>query len=285
MGPRPPVGRIIAWKRRPVLVVRVHSIPVEDWKQSDHDDYDTAHHWHRQGDKSYPSKEEWRDRPYAFWVRPAGDPAPVNDTRNTKAYGVRPFRRIIEWFLLPTHYAVCAECQELAPCLHHTAKQVAERAAKQMDEQLSVMPGCCWGCQEPITKRQRSIAFDGDNLEVPGGIAVVFHTRDSCAGAARRYEDKWVSVDATRRRRLRCLGQVTHHFDGDECSEGAGCTGGMVPHRSVEDHRWLLRRPDRVAALERRGADLLRGHVGECVRCLNAFARGEWKPEAPLRGR
>lgn len=93
----------------------------------------------------------------------------------------------------------------------------------------------CAACGEPVTARQQSVTYQGENLDVPDGTSAVFHARLWCHWHARDYEVRWLAADPSRRSPvewLSCLGKAIVHVDGtSECAE-PGCPGWE--HR---DHR------------------------------------------------
>lgn len=58
------------------------------------------------------------------------------------------------------------------------------------------LPGCCHFCYEPVTRRQKSVLFEGVNLRYPelGEDTAVFHTRQYCLRDARGYGEAWVAA-------------------------------------------------------------------------------------------
>lgn len=118
----------------------------------------------------------------------------------------------------------CSCCGEPMPCQAELRDRQVDAAMQRVDEMSKVMPGCCWGCSSPITSRQQSVIYAGENLDLPGGPDVRFHLRLDCLTAATTYEVKWLSVDHSRRRMLtypKCGGSLFWHADGaNECSGG-----------------------------------------------------------------
>lgn len=143
------------------------------------------------------------------------------------------------WHALPEHYAVCHSCGELAPCREHENGLRAAAAAKRMEHELKLLPGCCPACQEPITSRQEVITFPGEYVFNPFAPAdPQFHTRRKCIDVARRYEEAWVRADQSRPRSLltlSCSGSVIVHGDGSAECFGAidsDCPSIYAQHRS-----------------------------------------------------
>jgi hypothetical protein len=139
---------------------------------------------------------------------------------------------------------VCVDCRLLWPCPCDDRNKTTAAAMAEVDRLAAVLPGCCWACGEPVTARHRSIKFDGDNLLLPGGGTVAFHTSHSrkatrgqgdrtCRSEAEKYEERWVAAQPGRRVRLRCEGvEFRHYGDVAECTEGDRCPGSWATHRS-----------------------------------------------------
>lgn len=142
------------------------------------------------------------------------------------------------WTPLPEHYAICGHCAELAPCVGHEQQVNAHRIAVRLTEELSILPGMCPACNEPITARQGVIDFPGENVRNPlAPPTPVFHTRQRCWDAAALYEDAWVRADPRRQRSaltLRCRGRLITHSGGrSECSEGVLCPSMYARHTTL----------------------------------------------------
>lgn len=103
------------------------------------------------------------------------------------------------WRVLPEHYAVCARCGEPMPCRELREQWKANWALKKARELMSIPEGACWYCRKPISSRQRSVTFPGDNLKLPGGPAVTFHIGiTDCRRGALNYQEKWVKAESGR---------------------------------------------------------------------------------------
>lgn len=272
---RPEPGMLIAlpFDRKPYRVVETRECPVVDWIEQDIAAYEQRAEMARDRGKGFPPPAQWDKRPFHLLLRPAHLPEPVNKYKGAKSFVVRPWAGVHEWFLIPEQYAVCVQCGELSPCRDLLIEQEVQKQAEEMERKLSVPPGCCWACHKPITKRHKSIEFEGENVEVPGGPAVAFHLRgDGCGWHARQYEKKWVKGHPDRTLRLHCDGRLTYHYDGVECSEGPLCTGPTVHHDGYTNHRVYFH-PDTLEEIEKRGGfdaiDL------NCLRCRDAYERGE----------
>ncbi|WP_435109792.1 hypothetical protein [Nocardiopsis synnemataformans] len=215
----PPVGSLVGLDHRAWEVLEVRRVPLADWKPEDHE------RLRRKADGQDP--EEWPDAPHYLIVRQVGSHQRTHwRTRARKS----------AWHLLPEHYAVCHRCGDVAPCREVLDEQVAARALERLARMEAILPGCCWGCGQPVTKRQKTIRFEGENLDLPGGQEVVFHTRSSCDHLARAYEERWVAAAPGRTRRLSCPGDLITHIDGTECTAPLECPGFTTAHRSSERH-------------------------------------------------
>ncbi|PRX90681.1 hypothetical protein [Allonocardiopsis opalescens] len=226
----PPVGSIIGLKRRAWRVIEVRALADHEWNDAEREH--VARKTAQWATWKIPSSSEIREirrqsTPHQIVLQPLPE-GPLHQVRT---------RDVERWYVLPEHYPVCSVCGELYPCREIEFDARAAEAKKELERAESILPGCCWECGEPVTSRQKSIRFDGDNLDLPGGPEVVFHTRQRCAGSADAYEKRWVAVDPDRRRwRLRCPGKIVLHVDGPDCTEGPHCPGSDVPHRLWMDH-------------------------------------------------
>lgn len=222
------VGTIIVWERRPYRIAESTPRPLTDWKPA------YIEGWEKAG---RPDPATWRYRPFILVLTPEYAPG-------------LEFRQRLEspgnyyWTVLPEHFAVCRLCNELPPCSHEWGESVLRHARVEMEAALRIIPGCCLGCGEPITSRQKRILFEGPNLARPdfADDTAVFHARHSCRSEARAYDDRWAAAEPGRARKLFCEGHVRHHYDGTvECSQGVECPGAvageLVDHRGAEWHR------------------------------------------------
>jgi hypothetical protein len=244
------LGDLVAVNRAVWRISEVRDVPVADWDEHDRSyferDREGAERW---GTGPVPSEETWDRRPLYLKLYPAKG-------GKRHSWKVRVYAHLRSAWVLPEHYPVCAECGEPWPCPEIDIVLELQKQAAVMDDLESIMPGCCWGCREPITSRQSSVTFEGENLLLPGAPPPVFHTRrkPGCLGEAMRYEEKWVPAGEGRRWRYRCPGKLIVHADGPECSEDPLCPGPRMRHHAVMDHR--------------------HGDY-HCLRCQDAAARGE----------
>lgn len=223
-------GDIIVLKREPYRVHEVTPRPHINWPE----EYLAA--WERAG---RPDPESWWPRPFAIALGKVDDPESKNHW-HFQAGGSH------YWTVLPEHYAVCRLCGELLPCRHEHTEAVMEHATAQMADVMSILPGFCHACKEPITRRQGSVRFEGENLIRPdlGDNSAIFHTRVSggCFDAAFSYDKRWAVAEAGRFGKLSCPGSVVLHVGGTvECLLGDGCAGETdvlgeaMRHRGGED--------------------------------------------------
>lgn len=246
-------GDLLAFDRQVWQVIESRPVPVIDWDNRDRLHFED---WKKKG----VTEEEWRFRPLNLIVVPAngGD----REHLEIKPYaGLRPLA-----YVLHPHYPVCTECGEPWPCSELDITREVSKQSAEMERLSRIMPGCCWNCGKPVTSRQKSIAFEGENLLLPGGPPVVFHMRGGspyCSSAAVSYERKWVEADPDRRPRLYCPGRLIVHVDAPECTEDLFCPGAEVSHAGFWNHR--------------ASAAYVRG----CLRCMDACAvQGITVPEA-----
>jgi hypothetical protein len=123
------------------------------------------------------------------------------------------------------------------PCLEADQQEQAAKELREAERELRLLPGCCPGCQEPVTSRQKSITFGGPNVRNPLAEGPTFHLRSKCHGAAARYEEAWVNAEPGRARSLltlACRGTVIVHHDGTaECfgADDSDCPSVYARHR------------------------------------------------------
>lgn len=218
---RPEPGDLIAVNRQPYRVESIRDQPLGDWHDRARDE------WAKAG-----MPDPWSSAPFEVHVREA-------------ASGKRRGMIVVQpWFwnwceALPEHYAVCVHCGQLAPCREVTAERAAEREMAHFEHLTKILPGCCWGCSEPITARQRSVVFPGPNLLLPTAApSPAFHLRRGCAVDAARYEEQWVRAGEKRPRSLltlKCRGSLIVHGDGSAECFGAvesACPSVYASHMS-----------------------------------------------------
>jgi hypothetical protein len=200
---RPEAGMLIAFDRKPWRVVEVKDKAPVDWSDEVRD------YW-----QQCRMPDPWELRPYNVLVTTVSG-------GKVHHLSILPWHQGW-WAQLPEHYAVCVSCGELAPCMEITAERNAKEQMRRFELLANVLPGCCWGCAEPITSRQKAHWFPGPNVwmpTAPDGVRI--HERAACHFPAERYENDWVAADPSRPRSLltlTCKGtRVTHHDGTSEC--------------------------------------------------------------------
>jgi hypothetical protein len=227
-GP-PPVGRLVALGHAVWEVIEIRETPPDD---------DDKAAWMRAG---MPDMETWKGRQHIVRFAYVGGerPAWVRDTPRGREAGITvravPFGGAGGWDMYPesNRWPQCSCCGEPMPCRAELQDRAVAASAKHLDELTAKLPGCCWGCGEPITARQRVVEYPGDNLDLPGAPPARFHQRRGCWSAAVRYEERWLEADPRHERILTypsCEGTLIVHADGSsECRDVPGC-GGHFTH-------------------------------------------------------
>ncbi|MFI1194060.1 hypothetical protein ACH4T9_12495 [Micromonospora sp. NPDC020750] len=183
-------------------------------------------------DAGAPDLATWKGRPYSVdlrWVAGARPPWNTDDDGLDGCVEIPAGRST--WHLYPEsgRWPSCSCCGEPMPCRAELQDQEVSAGLNRVEKLASRQPGCCWGCGEPITRRQKAVVYPGDNLDLPGGIPVAFHARESCHGQASAYELRWIALDPRRERILtypKCRGILIVHADGSsECQSGQDAIG------------------------------------------------------------
>jgi len=254
-----PGDLVVLWRQ--VWAVReARLVPVIDWDEQDREVY-------RRRYGSGGTEEGWPYRPVYLVVVPVKG----GKRRHVKVCPYANFGLMA--YALHPHYPVCADCGEPWPCPEIGITREVRKNAAEVERLAAIMPGCCWACGEPVTARHSAIAFEGENLLLPGAPPPVFHLRvkGGCRSAARDYEDAWVPAGEGRARRLQCSGKVTVHADGPACDRD-GCPGVRVYHAEHASH------------VITQGGTVLRWARG-CERCAGVAERDgfRWFPDDELR--
>jgi hypothetical protein len=242
-------GDLIVLQRKVWNVREVRLVPVVDWDDQDREVYSRRH------GGGGPAEEDWQYRPVYLIVVPARG----GKRQHCK---VCPYSNFgLMTYVLHPHYPVCTECGEPWPCPEIGITREVRKNSAEMERLAAIMPGCCWSCGEPVTARQSSIVFEGENLLLPGGPPPVFHLRGKggCHAAAMTYEDRWVPAGEGRPWRLQCAGKVTQHVDGGVCDRD-DCPGVKAHHAERATH---------VLA---QGGTVLRW-ARDCARCADTAER------------
>lgn len=215
---RPGNGQLLAYKHAVWKVVEVEDVPLSE---------DDRELWL---DRGMPDLDTWPGRPYKMtleWVGGAEPPWFKEGNSHRRGTVTIPASRYgsVSWRVYRDgRWPQCSCCGEPMPCRAELQERQVAAGMDRIARLEAVLPGACWACTEPVTSRQDSVTYPGENLDLPGGQEPVFHTRGKCSGSARRYEEKWVSADPRRERILtwpRCDGILVVHADGSsECASG-----------------------------------------------------------------
>lgn len=186
-------GTLVIWGKEPFRVLTVGDLNRGNWP----DDWETL--WEEAG---HPDITTWPARP--FWItvqndRKTGDP---ERGKIVPADG--------KWVTLPEHYSVCQRCGELPPCKETFTDRVLEVEGRRIEFEMRLVHGMCHACGRPVTGREHSTLFPGDNLVRPdlGTNTAVFHTRRSCLPVALAYQDRWMDAEEGRAARLQTDGRA-----------------------------------------------------------------------------
>ena len=259
-------GDLIQDDRKLWSVIEVRDVPVIDWDEHDREGYE-CHCLRQRNPRFVPlapeapcSEEEWAHRPVYLIAVPAAG----GKRHHSKVRVYADFRGA---YVISPHHPVCKDCGELWPCREVEIGLEVDKQAAKLTELEKILPGCCWSCNEPVTHKQGSIRFGGENLLLPGADSPVFHLRrkGSCRSAAAGYEKRWIAADETRRWRLQCPGKLVRHVDGDECSEDPLCPGSGVNHGTFIRHSYG-KLPDGTV-------QSAYGSSFRCLRCEDAIER------------
>jgi hypothetical protein len=183
-------------------------------------------------------KPEFREqhRPYAVVLTHVAGPNLMSRRGRIHLEGSRR-----DWMLLGERHAVCSCHGHPWPCQDADRDRVAAMQAAALEQKLAkAIPGVCPACGQPITTRQRSVLYPGENLDVPGGPEPCYHTRGACWSDAVAYELRWIAADPRRERILtwpNCPGMSIVHADGtDECHAMAGAPAPSPDCRGHQTH-------------------------------------------------
>lgn len=211
----PKVGEAIAYQHGTWLVTSTAPLALTD------DDRDR---WIAAG---MPDLDNWSRTPVRLHLDHLGGHKPDSGDPDEPVRGTLDVRSAVSitWYVYRNgRWPQCSCCGEPMPCRAELQDREVSKSLAVVDKHSRKQDGCCWGCGEPITNRHRSVAYPGDNLDLPGGIEVRFHARSSCSSRAQAYELRWLAVDPRRERILtwpKCGGILYVHADGSsECSTG-----------------------------------------------------------------
>lgn len=174
-------------------------------------------------------------RPYSVTIALVAGPNLIGNGRRSR---VHISGHMMDWVLLGDRYPVCSCHGHPWPCQDADRDRVAAMQARVMEREIArALPGLCPACGEPITARQKTITYPGENLNVPGGPEPTFHLRRFCYHEATQYELRWIAAGPRRERILTwpdCPGTLVVHYDGSsECRRGVPDCRGHLTH----DHR------------------------------------------------
>lgn len=226
---RPDVGMVLAMGHAVWRIVAVEDIP---WSDADRRMFDGGGFRVRPGAKA----EDWLHRPFRVAAEWIGGVRPewVTDEQRTGHITIRS-THTPSWKVYPGgRWPQCSCCGEPMPCRAAITDVKVDAEMERLATMDARLPGTCWGCGEPVTSRQRSVTYSGDNVDLPGGPTVVFHARRACSHLAEKYELRWLEGDPTRVRMLtwpKCRGCLYWHADGS-----SECVGGHPDCRGFETH-------------------------------------------------
>jgi hypothetical protein len=221
---RPEVGWLVAaghavWEITAVIDIELNTT-----------DRANREHW-----QTHRPTEEWRNRPFKatlLWqdgVRPGwlGDD-------NTATVTARSDQSVPWNVYEGGRWPQCSCCGEPMPCRAAITDARVEHEMAVLSHLETKVPGACWACNQPITTRQRSVTYGGENLDLPGGQPVRFHLRLQCRHVAKQYEERWLAKNPGQVRMLTypyCRGRLVCHGDGTtECFGGHPDCEGHATH-------------------------------------------------------
>jgi hypothetical protein len=180
-------GRLVIWGKAPFRVLSRDDVNPGNWPS----EYDEA--WAAAG---RPEWTTWAQRPMRLRVQRD------TDSTDPERSGIVPADG--SWVTLPEHYSVCRSCGELPPCREVFTDRVLAVESHRIDFEMRLTHGMCHGCGKPVTPREHSTMFPGDNLVRPdlGDNTAVFHTRRSCLHIALAYQDRWIEAGPDRQPRI-----------------------------------------------------------------------------------
>lgn len=221
---QPEAGQVIARGHAVWRVVRVEDIELTE---------EGRELWLSSG---MPDLATWSQRPYRVTVEWIGGVKPgwaerADGSRRQGGMDV-PAGAWSNWNVYADgRWPQCSCCGEPMPCRAELEDRQVTVSLNQIAKLEAIPPGACWACSEPITTRQKSVAYPGDNLDLPGGQQPYFHTRGQCRPSAHRYEERWLAADPRRERILtwpKCDGILIVHADGSsECVSDRDPIGGQ----------------------------------------------------------
>lgn len=169
-------------------------------------------------------------RPYAAVLELVAGPNLIQPGRNP----VHVDGHKMTWKLLGDRFQVCSCHGHPWPCQQVDLDRVADSQTRALREAIRKSdPDLCGHCGEPITGRQKSIEYPGENVDMPGAAPARFHLRGGCRDGTADYERRWLAVDPRRERILTwpvCHGWLIVHGDGSSVCRGGQpeCEGHLT---------------------------------------------------------
>jgi hypothetical protein len=221
---RPEAGDLIAQDHAVWRVEQVADLPLDDADRQ------------KWLDHGMPDPETWPQRPYQVNAEWVGGKEPAWSKRGgSRKLGIIrvPAGKYTSWRVYQgERWPQCSCCGEPMPCRAELEDRQVTASLDSLARLEAIPPGACWACAEPITTRQKTVTYPGENLDLPGGQQVYFHTRRGCVRQAHEYEERWVAADPRRERILtwpHCDGILVVHADGSsECQPGQTQLRGEV---------------------------------------------------------
>lgn len=144
------------------------------------------------------------------------------------------------WTWLGERFRTCSCHGHPWPCQDYDRDVLVATLNRDTRRKLAgAGPGVCAACCQPITARQRTVAFPEPSLIVPGAPGPTFHAaRLECWLDALRYEtEQRIPAHPTVTRLVSCPGiRFVHELGGHhECTAGPACTGLHDPAGSRRD--------------------------------------------------
>lgn len=180
---------------------------------------------------------EWKRRPFKATLKWLGGVRPdwLKDGEDEGTITAHSDSKSITWNVYDNgRWPQCSCCGEPMPCRAAITDAQVQHGMDKLAHLEAKMPGACWACGEPITTRQKAVTYAGENLDLPGGPTVKFHTRQKCWFSAEAYEERWLAANPGQPRIITypyCRGTLITHNDGTgECHDGHPDCQGHLTH-------------------------------------------------------
>lgn len=231
------VGDIVVYERYPYTITRIDpdALPYQHWPQPFQESWRNEN----TGTKSTDRPEQWERRPWRIDLEIIGGARTPRNKRDNGRFAAVAASPTTFWTVLAEHFSVCRICQELPPCRHAFREKLLKRQEAHLNKALNLMPGTCLACAEPISKRQKTIIFNGPNLIRPdfGNDSAIFHARRSCRSRVEDYDHKLTKATGVPGR-FHCPGNLTIHTDkSTDCTQPETCPGREARHPGYEYHQ------------------------------------------------